>query len=108
MAYGSFSYQLSSESSNEARKAAPGKFLRFPARLRQVAVRFLCKAEIVGALDGNFLCHFEDLANDVEENPLKLSSANLSSRINVGRNNDRLSARYPTAARSKALATTCI
>ena len=66
MAYGSFSYQLSSESSNEARKAAPGKFLRFPARLRQVAVRFLCKAEIAGALDANFLCHFEDLANDVE------------------------------------------
>jgi len=60
MAYGSFSYQLSSESSNEARKAAPGKFLRFPARLRQVAVRFLCKAEIAGALDGNFLCHFEE------------------------------------------------
>ena len=66
MAYGSFSYQLSSESSYETRKAAPGKFLRFPARLRQLAVRFLCKAEIVGALDGNFLCDFEDLANDVE------------------------------------------
>ena len=44
----------------------PGKFLRFPPRFRQVAVRFLCKAEIVGALDGNFLCDVEDLANDVE------------------------------------------
>jgi len=34
--------------------------------LYQVAVRFLCKAEIVGVLDGHFLCDFEDLANDVE------------------------------------------
>jgi hypothetical protein len=29
-------------------------------------VRFLGKAEIVGPLDGHFLCDFEDLANDVE------------------------------------------
>src|SRR5437899_12413711 len=42
------------------------EFLRFPTRLRQLAVRFLGKAEIVGALDGNFLCDFEDLAKDVE------------------------------------------
>ena len=32
----------------------------------QFAVRFLGKAEIVGAVDGYFLCDFEDLANDVE------------------------------------------
>ena len=42
------------------------KFLRFPACLRQLAVRFLCKAEIVGALDWDFLGDFEDFANDVE------------------------------------------
>lgn len=42
------------------------EFLRFPACLGQLAVRFLGKAEVVGALDGNFLCDFEDLANDVE------------------------------------------
>src|SRR5206468_2695156 len=34
--------------------------------LRQLAVYFLCKAEIVGALDGHFLCDLENPANDVE------------------------------------------
>ena len=34
--------------------------------LRQLAVGFRYKTEIVGALDRHFLCHFEDLANDVE------------------------------------------
>ena len=39
---------------------------RVSSPLTQLAVRFLCKAEIVGALDGNFVCDFEDLANDVK------------------------------------------
>jgi hypothetical protein len=36
------------------------------SRQGQFTVRFLCKAEIVGALDGHFVGDFEDLANDVE------------------------------------------
>ena len=42
------------------------EFLRFPARLGQLAVRFLCEAEIVGALDGHFLADVQDLAHDFE------------------------------------------
>ena len=53
-------------SSRDSRGPTRERFLRFPARLLQLAVRFLCKAEIVGALDVHFLCNFEDLANDVE------------------------------------------
>jgi hypothetical protein len=34
--------------------------------LGQLAVRFLCEAEIVGALGRHFLCDSQDLANDVE------------------------------------------
>jgi len=46
----------------EVRKARARELLRFPARLGQLAVRFLGKAELVGALDGHFFCHVEDLA----------------------------------------------
>ena len=41
-------------------------FLRLTAHLCHLAVRFLCKAKIAGALNGQFLGDFEDLANDVE------------------------------------------
>jgi len=50
----------------EVRKARARELLRFPARLGDLAVRFLGEAEIGGALDGHFLCHVGDLAHDVE------------------------------------------
>jgi hypothetical protein len=48
------------------------KFLRFPTRLRQLAVRFLGKAEIVGGLDGHFLGDVEDLDTLRWSNPKPL------------------------------------
>jgi hypothetical protein len=34
--------------------------------LASARCRFLCEAEIVGALDRHFLCDFEDLVDDIE------------------------------------------
>jgi hypothetical protein len=49
-----------------ARKAPLVKVFKVPNRLGQFAVRFLCKAEIVGALDGHSFVTFVDFANNVE------------------------------------------